>query len=168
MVTNVTWGVTSADTSAYLAQYVHDSASYPVDTTDFAKLLAQSAATVNRYVVRAGFDLATLDDDATQVPYLTCQDWTSRLCAARVLRSTVGAAPELADRLESEVMKELREMVEDPALLGAGTDSGGVRAQVSTPTDRLGLDVTETARAKRRYWDHVEGRTSLPDDTHGW
>lgn len=40
--------------------------------------------------------------------------------------------------------------------------------RVSTATDRLGLDTTESSRAKRRYWDSVKGRVSLPDDTHGW
>lgn len=169
MSANVTWGVTSASTAAYLAQYVHDDDAYPVDTDDFPVLLAQAASTVNGYVLGAGFTLTAISDDATTVAYVRCQGWTTRLTAAAVLRSSVGADPELSDKLEGAVMKELGLLLKNPKILGAGVDEGGVRGGVSTPVSRLSLDTGEAARRERRHYDTVKGRTGgLLDDIHGW
>lgn len=168
MATNVTWGVTSTTTGAWLAQYTHDNDSWPVDTTSFPLLLAQAAAEVNSAIIAAQYTLSEISDDSTTVAYLRAQLWTTVLCAGFILRSTTGADPELATNMIEEVREQLKALVKNPALLGADADEGGVPQQVSTTTDRLNLDTTETYRAKRRRFDDVTGRTTGADDPRYW
>lgn len=168
MATNVTWGVTSTTTSAYLAHYTHNDDDWPVDTTSYPLLLSQAASEVNAAIIAAQYTLSEISDDSTTVAYLRAQLWTTVLCAGFVLRSTTGADPELAQRLIDEVREQLKALVKNPALLGAEADEGGVPQQVSTPTDRLSLNTTETYRATRRRFDSVTGRTSGADDPRYW
>lgn len=156
MPASVTWSVTSAMTSAYLAQYVHNDTSYPVDTTDFPHLLAQSAATVCRHVIAAGYVLAAFANDTASVAYIACQGWTTRLCAAAVLRSSVGAAPDLAKQLEDAVMTELTAMVKNPQLLGAESDASPT-GQTWTTVEGLGVDTSNSALERRTSWRSFGG-----------
>lgn len=165
MTTNVTWGVDETQTKAIVGQIAHNDDSYPVDTTEYTNVIARAAARVNRYLVAAGFTLSDISGDSTSVAYLTCQDWTARLAACEILRSTTNEESKFSAALCGEVLEELKELLANPALLGAGS---ATQQQVSTPVDRLGLSTLEADRAKRRYFDDVRDRTSEPNDPHDW
>ena len=164
-VTAVTFGVTTTQTRAILAQVTHSDASYPVDPDDFADIVARKAAVVCGYVPDAGFALSDFATVTDSVAYLRCQDWAAKLAACEILRATNIGAEEQAAALCEEVMAQLRELKERPGLLGQG---GGTPAQVSTVVDRQQFKTDEASRAARRDFDTLEDRTGLTDDTHGW
>lgn len=165
MTTNVTWGASVTQTQAIIGQIAHDDDNYPVSEAEYVNVLARAAARVNRYLIAAGFTLSDISGDSTTVAYLSCQDWTARLAACEILRSTTTQESKFSAALCGEVIEELKAMLENPALLGAGS---AAQQQVSTPVDRLDLSTLEADRAKRRRFDDVRSRVTETDDPHDW
>lgn len=168
MATNQTYAITSEDTLAYLGQYAHDDADYPVTPTRFTGLVSDAASYVN-VRVRAALDLTDLSElvsDTSSDSYRAVRSMVVRLTSAYVLRSSVGGDTDLADALEKGVLRELKELEKNPALLGLPLSSGGSR--VSTVVDRLSLDTSDLARSERRHFDSLGARTSGVRCDHEW
>lgn len=165
MATNQTYGVTSTEVGAYLAQLGLGSATHKIDPDDMVQMIAGAAAEFNGVLLAAGLQPSDVAADSTSVAYAYAQRAVCYLTIPDVLISMFDseAADKASKTTRERAERMLRAIQKTPAILGL--EAGNPSPRVSTTVEALALDTTTTGRRRRWRWRRDDDHNRAEEET---